>query len=75
MKIDPVAKRQQEADDLAKKLTEKAKKRSIEVCGNRYDGDTAVVEYAFVAGYMESVISILASQSPASLKKLKEIVN
>ena len=68
MKIDAVTKRQQEADTLAKKLTEKAKKRSIEVCAS------GVVEYAFVAGYMESVISILASQSPASLKKLKEIV-
>ena len=69
MKIDPVTKRQLEADALAKKLTEKAKNRSVEVCASK------VVEYAFVAGYMESVLAMVASQSPASLKKLKEIVN
>lgn len=70
MKYETSLKRRRESEVLAKALVEKAIRRAKElnVLGN--SGDI----YAFVAGYMESAMASVASESPASLKALKGMV-
>lgn len=66
MKYETVLKRREQAQELAKAMVAKAKARSIEING---DGE---VSWAFVAGYLESVLATVAGQSPASMKALSE---
>lgn len=66
MKYELRAKRRDEAEEIIKKVIIKAKARSLEVIGEE--------EYAFVTGYLASVLAFVASESPASMKKLKESV-
>ena len=66
MKFETIQKRSRTAEVLAKEMLEKAQARSVVVNGK--------VEWAFVAGYLESVLSNVASESPSSLKRLKAMV-
>jgi hypothetical protein len=59
--------RRREAEAFAKALVEKARKRSEEL----NDGQ---LNYAFVAGYLESALATVAAESPASVKVLKGMV-
>jgi hypothetical protein len=67
MRYENLLKRQREAEVLTKALVEKAKNRSEEL----YDGQ---LNYAFVAGYLESALATVAAESPASVKVLKGMV-
>jgi hypothetical protein len=67
MKYETQLKRRREAEAFAKALVEKAKNRSQEL----YDGQ---LNYAFVAGYLESALAQVAAESPASVKVLKGMV-
>lgn len=67
MKYETELKRRYEAEAFTKALVEKAKNRSQEL----YDGQ---LNYAFVAGYLESALAQVAAQSPASVKVLKGMV-
>jgi len=67
MKYETELKRRREAEAFAKALVEKAKNRSQEL----YDGQ---LNYAFVAGYLESALAQVAAESPASVKVLKGMV-
>jgi len=67
MRYETQLKRRREAEALAKALVEKAKNRSQEL----YDGQ---LNYAFVAGYLESALAQVAAESPASVKVLKGMV-
>ena len=67
MKYETSLKRRREAEAFAKALVEKAVARSLELNEGR-------LEYAFVAGYMESAMATVAAESPASLKALKGMV-
>jgi hypothetical protein len=67
MRYENLLKRQREAEVLAKALVEKAKNRSEEL----NDGQ---LNYAFVAGYLESALAQVAAESPASVKVLKGMV-
>lgn len=67
MKNVTYSKRRTEAETLAKALVEKAIARSKELNEGR-------LEYAFVAGYLESAMAQVAAESPASLKALKGMV-
>ena len=67
MRYENLLKRQREAEVLTKALVEKAINRSEEL----YDGQ---LNYAFVAGYLESAMATVAAESPASLKALKGMV-
>ena len=67
MRYETQLKRRREAEAFAKALVEKAKNRSEEL----YDGQ---LNYAFVAGYLESALATVAAESPASVKVLKGMV-
>ena len=67
MRYETQLKRRHEAEAFAKALVEKAKNRSEEL----YDGQ---LNYAFVAGYLESALATVAAESPASVKVLKGMV-
>ena len=67
MRYETQLKRRHEAEAFAKALVEKAKNRSEEL----YDGQ---LNYAFVAGYLESALAQVAAESPASVKVLKGMV-
>ena len=67
MRYETQLKRRREAEAFAKVLVEKARKRSEEL----YDGQ---LNYAFVAGYLESALAQVAAESPASVKVLKGMV-
>ena len=67
MRYENFLKRRREAEAFAKALVEKARKRSEEL----NDGQ---LNYAFVAGYLESALAQVAAESPASLKALKGMV-
>ena len=67
MRYENLLKRRRETEVLAKALVEKAIRRSIELNDGR-------LEYAFVAGYLESAIASVAAESPASVKVLKGMV-
>jgi hypothetical protein len=67
MRYETQLKRRREAEAFAKALVEKAKNRSQEL----YDGQ---LNYAFVAGYLESALAQVAAESPASVKVLKGMV-
>lgn len=67
MKYETQLKRRREAEAFTKALVEKAKNRSQEL----YDGQ---LNYAFVAGYLESALAQVAAESPASVKVLKGMV-
>lgn len=67
MTYETALKRHRESEILAKALVEKAMRRSEELNGGR-------MEYAFVAGYLESALAQVAMESPASLKALKGMV-
>ena len=67
MRYENQLKRRREAEVLAKALVEKAKNRSEEL----NDGQ---LNYAFVAGYLESALAQVAAESPASVKVLKGMV-
>ena len=67
MRYETQLKRRREAEALAKALVEKAKNRSEEL----YDGQ---LNYAFIAGYLESALAQVAAESPASVKVLKGMV-
>lgn len=67
MRYENLLKRRREAEVLAKALVEKAIRRSIELNDGR-------LEYAFVAGYLESAIASVVAESPASVKVLKGMV-
>lgn len=66
MKYEIRRKRYAEAEDIIKLVVDKAKNRSVAVVGES--------DYAFVTGYLSSVLAFVASESPASMKKLKEMV-
>lgn len=66
MKYEIRRKRRDDAEDIIKLVVDKAKNRSVEVVGES--------DYAFVTGYLASVLAFVASESPASMKKLKEMV-
>jgi hypothetical protein len=59
--------RRREAEAFSKALVEKALARSKELNEGR-------LEYAFVAGYLESALATVAAESPASVKVLKGMV-
>lgn len=61
-------KRREETSALAKEFVEKAMKRSQE-CSR-----SGEIEWAFVAGYLESAIANLATVSPAAVRELKSMV-
>ena len=67
MRYETQLKRRREAEAFAKALVEKAKNRSEEL----YNGQ---LNYAFVAGYLESALATVAAESPASVKVLKGMV-
>jgi|APGre2960657373_1045057.scaffolds.fasta_scaffold238103_2 hypothetical protein len=67
MRYETQLKRRREAEAFTKALVEKAKNRSQEL----YDGQ---LNYAFVAGYLESALAQVAAESPASVKVLKGMV-
>jgi hypothetical protein len=67
MKYEALEKRRVAADILTKALVEKVQRRSEELNDGR-------LEWAFVAGYLESAIASIASESPASLKALARMV-
>ena len=67
MRYETQLKRRREAEAFAKVLVEKARKRSEEL----NDGQ---LNYAFVAGYLESALAQVAAESPASVKVLKGMV-
>jgi hypothetical protein len=67
MRYENLLKRQREAEVLTKALVAKAMNRSEEL----YDGQ---LNYAFVAGYLESALATVAAESPASVKVLKGMV-
>ena len=67
MRYETQLKRRREAEAFAKALVEKARKRSEEL----NDGQ---LNYAFVAGYLESALAQVAAESPASVKVLKGMV-
>ena len=67
MRYETQLKRRREAEAFAKALVEKARNRSEEL----YDGQ---LNYAFVAGYLESALAQVAAESPASVKVLKGMV-
>jgi hypothetical protein len=67
MRYENLLKRQREAEVLTKALVAKAINRSEEL----YDGQ---LNYAFVAGYLESALASVAAESPASVKVLKGMV-
>jgi hypothetical protein len=67
MRYETQLKRRREAEAFTKALVEKAKNRSQEL----YDGQ---LNYAFVAGYLESALAQVAAESPASVKVLKVMV-
>ena len=67
MRYETQLKRRREAEAFAKALVEKAKNRSEEL----YNGQ---LNYAFVAGYLESALAQVAAESPASVKVLKGMV-
>ena len=67
MRYENLLKRQREAEVLTKALVAKAINRSEEL----YDGQ---LNYAFVAGYLESALATVAAESPASVKVLKGMV-
>ena len=67
MRYENLLKRQREAEVLTKALVAKAMNRSEEL----YDGQ---LNYAFVAGYLESALASVAAESPASVKVLKGMV-
>ena len=67
MRYETQLKRRREAEAFAKALVEKARKRSEEL----NDGQ---LNYAFVAGYLESALATVAAESPASVKVLKGMV-
>lgn len=69
MKYETVLKRREQAQELAKAMVAKAKARSIELNLGLGEGE---VSWAFVAGYLESVLATVAGQSPASMKALSE---
>lgn len=67
MKYETIRKRREISDVLAKALVEKVKLRSEELNEGR-------LEWAFVAGYLESVLASVAAESPASMKHLVGLV-
>jgi hypothetical protein len=67
MKYETIRNRQREAEAFTKALVEKAKNRSEELNEGR-------LEWAFVAGYLESALAQVAAESPASVKVLKGMV-
>jgi hypothetical protein len=67
MKYETQLKRRREAETLAKALVAKVKLRSEELNDGR-------LEWAFVAGYLESALAQAAAESPASVKVLKGMV-
>jgi hypothetical protein len=67
MRYETQLKRRREAEALAKALVEKVKLRSEELNDGR-------LEWAFVAGYLESALAQVAAESPASVKVLKGMV-
>jgi hypothetical protein len=67
MRYETQLKRRRDAEALAKALVEKVKLRSEELNDGR-------LEWAFVAGYLESALAQVAAESPASVKVLKGMV-
>ena len=67
MRYETQLKRRHEAEAFAKALVEKARKRSEEL-------NVGQLNYAFVAGYLESALAQVAAESPASVKVLKGMV-
>jgi hypothetical protein len=67
MKYETILKRRDLSEALAKALVAKVKRRSEELNEGR-------MEWAFVAGYLESALATVAAESPASLKKIAEMV-
>jgi hypothetical protein len=67
MRYETQLKRRREAEAFTKALVEKAKNRSQDL----YEGQ---LNYAFVAGYLESALAQVAAESPASVKVLKVMV-
>ena len=67
MKYETMRNRRVLSEALAKALVVKATRRSEELNEGR-------VEWAFVAGYLESALATVAAESPASLKKIAEMV-
>ena len=67
MKYETQLKRRRDAETLAKALVAKVKLRSEELNDGR-------LEWAFVAGYLESALAQVAAESPASVKVLKGMV-
>jgi hypothetical protein len=67
MKYETIRNRREISDVLARALVEKVKLRSEELNEGR-------LEWAFVAGYLESVLASVAAESPASMKHLVGLV-
>jgi hypothetical protein len=67
MRYETQLKRRREAEAFTKALVEKVKLRSEELNEGR-------LEWAFVAGYLESALAQVAAESPASVKVLKGMV-
>lgn len=67
MKVTTYLKRRDAAEILAKAMFEKAKERSKACVGKE--------DFAFIAGYLQSTLTSVACESPASMKRLAEMVN
>jgi len=67
MKIASYLKRRDAVEVLSKQMVEKAKERSLASIGE--------VDFAFVAGYLQSALTSVAVESPAATKRLAEMVN
>jgi hypothetical protein len=67
MKYETIRKRRDLSDALSKALVAKVKLRAEELNEGR-------LEWAFVAGYLESAIASVAAESPSGLKRLAEMV-
>lgn len=67
MKYETIRNRREMSAALSKALVAKVKLRSEELNDGR-------LEWAFVAGYLESALAQVAAESPASVKVLKGMV-
>ncbi len=67
MKYETIRNRREMSAALAKALVAKVKLRSEELNEGR-------LEWAFVAGYLESALASVAAESPASMKHLVGLV-
>lgn len=66
MKYETYVKRRDKAEILSKAMVKQAQERSVVSIGSK--------DYAFMTGYLESVITTLAAESPAAMKRLADML-